>query len=307
MPITEIRDTLQTSVTVNGQGYVTRKINLPQGMRNQLLSIEVFNDNGAPWLTNGEVAAPSAYQLFVSPFPMQRTDMVWGFSPLDSFPNAGQAAGDENVLYKEMATTRLTENNQQPENKIWYSRFPSKELGTTVTNTWYTPHIYITVLLWNTPEVPVNLQFSLFARVKQTKVSLAESSMGQYKEFLDSQSRLLTDTATIYAPEDIAGYTFPMWKYGGVRSELMLSSSEAVRYFNRVAANADQEMLARDAFQDKFKSSVTMVDYDDPFGDAVLDLPEWISLVNVGGITAGAIRPYPPPLKYADNGNTLMF
>jgi len=28
--------------------------------------------------------------------------------------------------------------------------------------------------------------------------------------------------------------------------------------------------------------------------------------MDVGGVTAGAIRQYPPPLKFADNGNTLM-
>ena len=98
-----------------------------------------------------------------------------------------------------------------------------------------------------------------------------------------------------------------MWKYGGIRPELMLPGTTALRYFNRVASNANQEMVAQDTLLSAFRSATNMVGFDEAFGDAAANLPEWITLMNVEGVTAGAIRPYPPPLKYADNGNTLMF
>jgi len=59
--------------------------------------------------------------------------------------------------------------------------------------------------------------------------------------------------------------------------------------------------------QTAFQEATNMVNFDAAFGDAALNLPEWITLLDVAGVTAGPIRPYAPPLKFADNGNTLMF
>jgi len=310
MPINEIRDTIQGSVTMTpaGYGYMTRCINLKDGFKNQVLSIDVFNDNGGQWLSN-DIAGllPAGYQLFVSPYPMQLTNETWGVSAIDSLPNSGAMAGDEQVLYKEISTTRLTENNGQQKDKLWYSRFPNPALGATPTTTWFSPHLYITVICWNQAETEVPINFSLFMRVKQTKAAIATVSMGQYKEFLDSQTRLLTDTAIVYDPADVAGYTFPMWRHGGIRSELMISGTTALRYYNRVAANANQEMTTQSALQTAYQSATGMVAFDAAFGDPALNLPEWITLMDVSGVTSGLIRAYPPPLKFADNGNTLMF
>ena len=66
-------------------------------------------------------------------------------------------------------------------------------------------------------------------------------------------------------------------------------------------------MVTSGNLQTAFRSATNMVAYDEAFGDAAANLPEWITLLNVQGVTSGAIRPYPPPLKFADNGNTLMF
>ena len=109
MPITEIRDTLQTTITTDdtGFGYATRKLNIKDGFRHGILSIDVFNDNGGMWLKTDE-AYPNnvAYQLFVSPFPMLQTAEPWGLNAgLSSFAGSGQMAGEPNILYKE-----ITEN-----------------------------------------------------------------------------------------------------------------------------------------------------------------------------------------------------
>ncbi|AXH78695.1 MAG: hypothetical protein [Circular genetic element sp.] len=310
MPINEIRDTIQGTLTTTagGVGYMTRCINLKDGFKNQVLSIDVFNDNGGQWLSNDIAGVlPAGYQLYVSPFPMQLTNEGFGVSMQDTLPNGGAMAGDEQVLYKEMSTTRLTENNSQQKDKLWYSRFPNPALAATPTTTWFSPHLYITILVWNQAETDVKVNFSLFMRVKQTKANFTTASMGQYKEFLDSQSRLLTDTAVVYDPADVAGYTFPMWRHGGIRPELMISGATALRYFNRVAANANQAMTTQTALQTAYQEATGMVAFDAAFGDPALNLPEWITLMDVSGVTSGLIRPYAPPLKYADNGNTLMF
>ena len=310
MPIHVIRDTIQSEVRTDalGRGYVTRRINIPEHMRNSIESIEVYNDQGSAWLRNDpELPEVVGYQLYVSPYPMQATLETWGPSAAELRTGGGAMAGDDCVLYKEQAMTNLGRFAEQQVNKIWSSRFPSEPLGSTLTNTWYSPHLYITCFVWNAPTTDVPVKFSLFIRTKQVKCNAVESSMGCYAEFLDAQARKLSEMGITYTTDAIAGYSFPMWKYAGIRPELMISGATALRYYNRVAANANQEMVSQPTLQGAFKDATTMVDFDAAFGDEALNLPEWITLMDVSGVTSGLIRPYPPPLKFADNGNTLMF
>jgi len=312
MPIINIRDTIQGSVTPDGSGfgYMTKQINLEDGFRYDMLSVDVFNDNlEMPLKTDAGYEPNVAYQLYVSPYPMQQIGGEWGFGgtgPIAFFPGGGQSAGEPNVLYKEIGLTGIVANNNQQSNKIWKARFPNDNVAATPTSKWFSPHVYVTVMVWNVPDIPLNINFSVFMRVDKKKSSAASSAMGKYAEFLDSQIKKLTDTAVVYPADRIEGYTFPMWKYGGVRPELMISGTTALRYYNRVASNANQDMVDLGTLQGAFKSAVTMVGYDQAFGDAANNLPEWITLMDVEGVTAGTIRQYPPPRKFADNGNTLM-
>ena len=303
MPINEIRETIQEVIPIGGSGvgYMTRRINLKHGQRNQILSVDVFNDNLLN-LYDGLNPVANGYQLFISPFPMQLTNNTWG---PDALVTSGAMAGDEQVLYKELMLTKNGVVNTP--NNAFVDQFPSKEVGATPTTNWYSPHLYVTFIWWGMAETSVKVDFSVFLRVKQTNTSATVSSMGAYKEFLDSQCRLLSTTATVYDPANVAGNTFPMWKYGGIRSEVMISGATALRYFNRVAANANQTMTSQAALETAYQAATTMVAFDAPFGDVNLNLPEWITLMDVSGVTSGLIRPFAPPLKFADNGNTEMF
>jgi len=308
MAINEIRDTIQGPITIgdDGRGYMTRCINLKEGYRNEVLSIDVYNDNV---LLSNRLGAPAkAYQLFVSPYPIIPTteELTLNDGGFTAFPNAGPMAGDEQVLYKEAAVSQF-EGEGANQVTVRSNQFPSAQVAATPTTKWYSPHFYVTVLWWDLPATTIDAKFSLFMRVNQKKASGTTVSMGQYKEFLDSQCRLLTSTAVVYDPADIAGYTFPMWRYGGIRPELMISGTTALRYYNRVASNANQDMTTRGALQTAYTDATSMAAFDGAFGDPALNLPEWITLMDVGGITSGAIRQQPPPLKFADNGNTLMF
>jgi len=304
MPINEIRDTIQGTIEIgdDGRGYMTRKINMLEGFRNEIISIDVFNDN-LTFRNEVGYTEPTAYQVYISPYPIQPTDELWG--PQDSqLPNSGPMAGDEQVLFKMQEMTKSAElntSNLQPLNQ-----FPSKQLAATPTNTWYSSHVYLTVLLWGQETVECSIKYSLFMKIKQTKANSTSVAMGQYKEFLDSQARLLTDTMVSYDPLDVPGYTFPMWKYGGIRPEIMISGTTALRYFNRVAAAANQEMTSRGALETAYQQATGMVNFDAAFGDPADNLPEWITLMDVAGVTSGELRQYPPPLKFFDNGNTMM-
>jgi hypothetical protein len=98
-----------------------------------------------------------------------------------------------------------------------------------------------------------------------------------------------------------------MWKYGGVRPEIMVTSADALRYFNRSATAAYQGMDSIANYRQRYKDATGMVDYDAAFGDTTLNLPDWITVMEVSGITSGIIRPYPPPVKFSGNGNTVMY
>jgi len=305
MPILELRDTLQGTALAGDDGrfWMTKRINLKEGKKNQILSIDVTNDNIEILLQPGGSPNPNAYQLFVSPYPAQYTDLPWG--PNQDLPNSGPMAGDDTVLYKEAVITTSAALNTQ--NRLLKEQFPNPQVGATPTNYWYSDHLYITLMYWGEPGLEYDVKFSLFVRVKQASANATSHSMGSYAEFLDAQARLLTETAVMMNPLDVPGYTFPMWKYGGIRPELMISGTTALRYYNRVAANANQEMTTRAALETAFMDAKQAVDFNRAFGDPALNLPDWISLMDVAGVTAGPIRQYPPPLKYADNGNTLMF
>jgi len=310
MPIVEVRDTIEGAITTdeNGFGYITRRINLQEGHKFAMESVDIFNDNGLMPYRQGFDSPVAAYQMFISPFPMQPQEAdSWGPSvPLNTFPLGGQAAGSPNVLYKEIGINR---NTDITDNFIGLhvTRFPNDNVAATPTFTWFSPHVYLTVMIWNDPQVDVNIRLSCYMKVKQTKANPTSSSMGMYSEFLDSQIKTLRDTAVSYDVFNVAGNTFPTWKFGGIRPEIMLTGATALRYFNRLAANASQDMVEQNELLTAFRSATNMVAYDEGFGDAANNLPEWITLMNVAGVTAGPIRPYPPPLKYADNGNTLMF
>jgi hypothetical protein len=304
MPINEIRDTIQGTVTVgdDGRGYMTRLINIQEGFRNEILAIDVFNDN-LTFRNSEGYTEPTAYQIFVSPYPIQPTNELWG--PQDTqLPNSGPMAGDEQVFYKKQTMTKSATLNTS--NNETVNQFPSPQLAAGPTNTWYSPHLYLTVLLWGQEGLQCEIKYSLFMRVKQTKANATSVSMGQYKEFLDSQARLLSDVMVAYDPLDVPGYTFPMWKHGGIRPEIMISGTTALRYFNRVAAAANQEMTSRGDLETAYQEATSMVAFDAAFGDPTTNLPEWITLMDVSGVTSGQIRQYPPPLKFYDNGNTVM-
>lgn len=311
MPTIEIRDSIVGQVTTSeiGFGYMTRAIQLKDGMRHSIQAISMFNDNGGMWLkTQPAVDCPqnAGYQLFVSPFPMLRTSMEWGLNAgTSSFPGSGQLAGEENILYKETGITGLDENNQQQQNKTWIERFPDQSMGAVPTTNWYTSHFYITLFVWNCPNTIVDVKYSLFAKVKQTRVSAAESAMGQYREFLTSQIQTLQSTAVVFSPAKVAGYVFPMWRYGGQRPELMMTGKNILRYYNNVASNANQDMQTRANLQAGFKAGSAMVAFDQAFGSN--GFPDWVTILDVSGVTSGPIRSFAPPLKFADNGNTLMF
>jgi len=325
MPEYNIREVLVGNITwaaaeeESGLKMVQKRINLPEGYRFQVEAIQAFNDQGGLTLPPNTPAGvlPNTMQFYVTPYPLVLSNESWGFyEGLRAFnPRSGPYAGDNSVLYKRLEWTGDQENSAEATtigNQFQMTEFPNPMIATKNPFTWYTNHIYLTAVLGSIAGVGtdtvIDLGMSVYIKLNKVKCSALESSIGNYKEYLEAQTRTLTDTANSIDPLDTdAGRNFPLWKMGGIRPELMMSSANTLRYYNSAASNAYQGMEDVASFQTRFKEAVTMVDFDAAFGDEALGLPDWLTIMDVAGVTSGPIRPYPPPVKFTGNGNTVMY
>jgi len=299
---------------------IQKKINLPHGQRHVIRSIEVFDDNLGLLISQSSTLL-RARQLFVTPFPVILSDQTWGInqSMQEKLTRSGPLAGDDMCLFKRTDWTKLNDNNEQQSNKIWTQNFPNPETANNMPFTWYTDTIYLTCLVYADDgaryaeggeyydggiKFPTSVSF--YIQIDTKKVSALEYGIGVYKELLEAQVRTLLDTANNINPtNEAAGRSFPSWSFGGIRPELMLTSAQAVRYYNRVASNANQDMQSVVDFRSAYKKGTSMVDYDAAWGTE--EFPAWITIFNVQGVTSGPIRPLPPPTKYTGSGNTVMY
>ena len=309
MPVINIKESVNKSLTTDDLGFcwMTKRINLPEESRFDMLSVDVFNDNGLlPYknATMGEDAA--AYQLYVSPYPMALMSSPWGYASVNgTFQRSGQPAAEHTVLYKEIGITQNQDGFPSVDsNQMSVTKFPNDAVGSVETQQWFSPHVYVTIFIWNAPESQIEVDFSVYMRINKKKASAVSSAMGKYSEFLDSQIKRRLDLGVTLDVNDIEGYYYPMWRYGGIRPERMVTGATALRYYNKVASNESQEMLTQGGFLQRFKAATEMVGYDQAFGFA--DFPDWLTILDVAGVTAGPIRQYPPPVKFFDNGNTMM-
>jgi|DEB0MinimDraft_6_1074348.scaffolds.fasta_scaffold10851_5 hypothetical protein len=312
MPVTRIRDSIATEVNtdVDGFAYITRRINLPDNHRFTAQAIDVFCDNVLmPIKLDPASPLPAGYQLFISPYPVLQTNEIFGPSPVGARANSGPLAGDDGILYCEKGLTTLSDV-AHTQYRYLRDQFPNDVLAANANMTWFTDHVYVTVLIYNEPESTIDVKVSFYIEVNAKKTGYVSLTMGRMQEFLGAQCRLLNEMGVVVNPARTHGNTFPAWKFGGIRPELMVSSANALIYYNRQASNAAADMLDTGTLSTNFKEAITMVDYDAAFGGGVLSalgqFPDWLQIFNASGITSGAIRQYPPPLKFADNGNTLM-
>jgi hypothetical protein len=164
------------------------------------------------------------------------------------------------------------------------------------------------MMIYNSVSSIVDVKVSFYLELEAKKTNYVSLTMGRYQEFLGAQCRLLSEMGVVVNPTRTHGNTFPAWKFGGIRPEYMVSASTALVYYNRQASNAAQDMLDTATLNIHFKEAITMAPFDAAFGGdfGPVQFPDWLQIFNAAGVTSGPIRQYPPPLKFADNGNVLM-
>lgn len=287
---------------VSGIGILQRRINLPKGKKFSVEFIDIFDDNGSVGQAiAGEGVYPTAVVYYISPYPIQLSDMPWGnvgFTNVRQGPNAG----DGQILFKKIGI-----NQKEPDGDLWvWSQYPSAQIAARKTEEWFSPHLYVTALFYSQPPESYDFNFSVSIGVNMTRTSILRSTIENYREFRDAQMRLMANTSVNIPLDRWVGQTYPMWTMGGIRPELVMGATDMLTYFSDSELLNPETASSRAALQAQFIASQTAVAFDAAFGSTALELPVWLE-ITASGIATGPIRQQWPPNKYADNGNTLTF
>jgi len=304
MAIHEIRESISIpSMTSNdGNIFVERVINLQRGVRHTINSIDVYLDN--PYFDfDGESCC---VQVVLSSQPILLTSEVIRAAP-DSWLNDVPNAGVDTILYKASYN--------------WFGRgtpavlsgeFPNNFLGSMPTFSWYTPKIYMYVILHSKAGEDVtlsNFRVSAYIAVDSKKASYMSVMLGTIRERSIAQIAKISSLGRVIPQTRITGQTFPMYLYGGARTQFMMSADSLADFYTQLAPLDSEKMLTTAQQRDFMKSARTMVAYDNAFGEQSATLggvPDWIRLFALEGVVSGAVRDQWPPLKYNDNGNVRM-
>lgn len=292
MPIHEIRESIEfDSITCNasGLGIVQKVINLKPNMSHKMLQCDLFLDNPFPVITS-----LGFYEVLVTPTPVVYTDMIIG-----GFPSRAPSAALENVLFKQTFSSDLSFNEE----------FPNRFISARPTFTWYHPKLYLTLLVHSTADAVVNdFAMSVYCAVESKKVSLVTYGMGVIREDHIAQVAAVMSNGRSIPPARNVGQSFPMWKYGGIRPELMITGSGLSNFFNRTSSQEEQNTLTTAQLRTFAKAARQMQPNLDAFGTSFgsgAGVPDWIRFELFKGVESGAIRDQWPPIKHADNGNVL--
>tara|TARA_R110000751_G_C13780976_1_gene481028 strand:- start:2064 stop:2981 length:918 start_codon:yes stop_codon:yes gene_type:complete len=299
MPINELDITFGNAhggLVESGLAIYQKKVTLSSGMRHTMMAVDVFDDS----MILHQFPANAMIEFYISAQPIIYSEMAFG--PVNAYANRGPQAAEENILYKSIF---LKEGNM-----FKVDEFPNQVLGATPTFNWYSPQVYLTMLVHGVDEVdiPDNLALSVYMAVKETSAGAVEYGMGMLTEVLSAQTR--TKTVDMYQIKSAlnVGLSFPSWKFGGIRSEYMLRG-DALADFWMNNNNQDSEKMISDAQVAIYVAAGRkMVDYDSAFGSidpAKGAVPDWVRITNMG-LGDFNFRPQFPPNKKTDAGITRM-
>ena len=133
--------------------------------------------------------------------------------------------------------------------------------------------------------------------------------LGTIRERSIAQIAKISSLGRVIPQSRITGQTFPMYLYGGARTQFMMSANSLADFYTQLAPQDSEKMLTTAQQRDFMKAARTMVGFDDAFGEQSATLggvPDWIRLFALQGVISGAVREQWPPLKYDDNGNVRM-
>lgn len=303
MAIHEIRETINipTMTSADGLIYVERVINLQRGTRHTVNSIDVFLDN--PYFEYDVDAI--AIQVILSSQPMLLTSEQ--VSATNNFQNDTPAAGVDTILYKGNIVSR----GRGDAGSIT-AEFPNNFLGSMPTFSWYTPRLYMYVVAHGRDGASITLtdfRVSAYVAVDNKRASYLSVMLGTIRERSIAQIAKISSLGRVIPQTRITGQTFPMYLYGGARTQFMMNADSLADFYTQLAPRDSEKMLTTAQQRDFIAAARTMVGFDQAFGEQSATLggvPEWVRLFALTGVVSGAVREQWPPLKYNDNGNVRM-
>ncbi len=294
MPIHEIRESIeQQSITLdsNGFGIIQKQINLKDNVSHKMLQCDAFTDNPQP-----KSAQLYVMELLVTPTPVIYTDMT-----IAGFTSRSPSAANENILFKEFFSNSANYGNGLA--------FPNRFISARPTFTWYLPKLYLTLFIHGEADAQIDdIAISVYCAIESKKVSLVTYGMGVIREDHIAQVGAVMSNGRSISPSRNVGQSFPMWRYGGQRAELMISGSNLASFFNRQDSQEPQQTNTTGRLRRMAKDARQMQPNLDAFGTAVTAdgaIPSWIRFELFKGVESGPIRDQWPPTKHADNGNVL--
>ena len=300
MALSIVKETIeQTDILLDGDGnaFIQKRINLQEGYRHNLVQVDFFED-AFPFLRGSPADEQPNYEIVISPYPQIPTNMLYNENPLALQTRRYTAAGDDSVLFKATGRVRLNQHSA-------FTQFPSAQIAAQNKSFFYAPHVYINIHFMGISNLVYgNLALSFMLAFDKKKVSVLESTMGVLAESHAAMCALAMSNGHLVSIQALERNVFPMWRYGGIRPETMLSPLAANSFFLDIASRDAEDMITTAGIRQTVADARQMNTFDSAFGPR---RPDWLREFLNGGYESGPIRPNPIPLRYADNGNTRMF
>lgn len=306
MAIHEIRESINTTITNAGEKtvYIVNEIDLQRGKRHTVNAIDVFIDN--LWVSQAG-DDPIYGEVVLTSQPMFLTNQQYNPDFLQSTPQVGV----DTILHK---TQFLIPVAGRPAPITILQEFPNNFLGSMPTFSWYTPKLYLYVVLYATPKLdPVtinDIRISAYVAVDERNSAYLPYMLGNIRERSIAQIAKIAQLGRMIPTSRIIGQTFPMYLYGGARSQLMMSSTGLANFYYQLDPLSAEDMLSTQQQRNFVQAGREMVAFDAPFGSDLGgisgNVPDWVSLIALTGVVSGPVRDQWPAVKYEDNGNVRM-
>ena len=242
-------------------------------------------------------------EVVLSSQPLLMTDQIFNTTFTQSTPTVSH----DHILYKMQYS--VTNREISPGEVI--SEFPNNFLGAMPTFSWYTPKIYMYLVFYadGAASTISNVRVSAYLAVNSKKSAYLPYMLGNIRERSIAMSAKIMSMGRTLAPARITGQTFPMYLYGGARSQFMMDSNALAEFWYQLDPQSSERMLTTAEQRQFVAASRTMVPFDSAFGEENATLggvPDWVRLMAVTGIVSGPVRDQWPPAKKFDNGNVMM-
>jgi len=296
MAIEIVKETIELeSVTLDADGnaFLQKRVNLSPGKVHELLQTDLFEDS-----FTGPDNLNVRMEVVVGPYPAIPTEMYFSETAFpNNYQNRYPSAGDDSVLFKANGILGdLTPTT--------YNQFPSAQIAANQKMAFYSDHLYVSFHIMGAPtQVIQNFAWSFMFTINSKNVSSLTHSMGVLAESHNAMCALVMSNGHLQSLATLRGNVFPMWRFGGIRPEHMITPIAANAYFLPINTRDAETMTTTPGIRQAVADSRAMSAYDAAFGDR---RPDWIRMHLNAGVIAGAVRDQWPPIKHADNGNVRM-